>query len=893
VEGESLRQHLQRERRLTVAETLRLTGDIADALAYAHSRNTVHRDIKPENVLLVQGRALITDFGIAKVLSAPETGKLTSTGNSIGTPLYMSPEQATASPVTKRTDIYSLAFMVFEMLTGSVPVRAGSPREMLGDKFADKYIDIGMLEPQLAALQSVFAKALASDPDKRHASAGEFLAALTASANVPSDPTVSVVAPARPQIRRVPTRAIAIAAAVVVAVGAGAFAWRAATRPGVASDGRAGVIVMPFRATTAAASQWREAVPDLIATQLDGTPGIRVVDPWSAWRPLRAKADDVARSPDPDEARALAARANACCYVLGSVMQLPGRVDVTIRMYRAGEAEPATFGVSGSPDSIATLVQQVSMTLMQRLTRSTTARNPALERIVPRNIDALKGWLAGREFLRRGELDSADESIGRALAADSNFVPALVDAVLIKSWLQSSQARVYSGLMSLAQRAESLSDSLPERIRLRAEAMAASVRTDGPAVARSVNGILALDNSDFDAANLLSYSHLVYGWQYGATEADIRSAAEHAYVLDTSNVTALLRRAYVAIAANDEADVRVQTERLRRTDTTQTIAHGMLRGIEALGATDAQFDAMMPSLVSLPTLQWIAVFRVIRLYRPERTDAFARATLADRGNPSWNMALSALTQNAMAESNWKVVDSLRSAGAYAQLAPLEQAVDRASVVSALAGTGSADRAGAAVARLAVGLPPSSARAQFNKRNVWHDGWLIGAYNATYGDTALARAWMASLASLPSGGSPKEYARALEADVASRLALRAGDRAGALTHARRAYDLWDIHTELQPETMPEPSIRLNLATLLRDSRPDSAQALFSSLTPPTTWMGFVTARAALELAELQAERGESRAAERSYLLAIRLWERGGADVAPLLARARRGYQRLTG
>nr|MDP2528290.1 serine/threonine-protein kinase [Candidatus Palauibacterales bacterium] len=117
VEGESLRDRLNRETQLGVDEAVKITREVADALDYAHRQGVVHRDVKPENILLHDGRPMVADFGIALAVSAAAGGRMTETGLSLGTPHYMSPEQATAEPdITGRSDVYSLASVLYEML---------------------------------------------------------------------------------------------------------------------------------------------------------------------------------------------------------------------------------------------------------------------------------------------------------------------------------------------------------------------------------------------------------------------------------------------------------------------------------------------------------------------------------------------------------------------------------------------------------------------------------------------------------------------------------------------------------------------------------------------------------------------------------------------------------
>src|SRR5436309_13768341 len=122
VEGESLRDRLTRERQLPLGDALQITREVADALSYAHSHDVVHRDVKPENILLSGGHAVVVDFGIGRAITAAGGDRLTESGISVGTPAYMSPEQATGdTQLDGRSDLYSLACVLYEMLAGHPP----------------------------------------------------------------------------------------------------------------------------------------------------------------------------------------------------------------------------------------------------------------------------------------------------------------------------------------------------------------------------------------------------------------------------------------------------------------------------------------------------------------------------------------------------------------------------------------------------------------------------------------------------------------------------------------------------------------------------------------------------------------------------------------------------
>jgi serine/threonine-protein kinase len=132
IKGETLRDKLNRETQLGIEEAVKIATDVADALNYAHRQNVIHRDIKPENILLHDGRPMVADFGIALAVSAAAGGRMTETGLSLGTPHYMSPEQATAEKdLTKRSDIYSLGAVLYEMLTGNPPHVGSSAQQII------------------------------------------------------------------------------------------------------------------------------------------------------------------------------------------------------------------------------------------------------------------------------------------------------------------------------------------------------------------------------------------------------------------------------------------------------------------------------------------------------------------------------------------------------------------------------------------------------------------------------------------------------------------------------------------------------------------------------------------------------------------------------------------
>jgi serine/threonine-protein kinase len=181
-EGESLRQRLDREGQLAVDESVRLAVEVADGLDYAHRKGVVHRDIKPGNILLAEGHATIADFGIARAIEVAKAERVTSTGLGVGTPLYASPEQATAQETLDgRTDIYSLGCVLYEMLAGEPPLAGTTPKMIQARRLSETPTAIHALRDTIPpALDKVIARALARVPADRYATASQFGQALQA-----------------------------------------------------------------------------------------------------------------------------------------------------------------------------------------------------------------------------------------------------------------------------------------------------------------------------------------------------------------------------------------------------------------------------------------------------------------------------------------------------------------------------------------------------------------------------------------------------------------------------------------------------------------------------------------------------------------------------------------
>ncbi|MBA2626653.1 MAG: serine/threonine-protein kinase [Gemmatimonadales bacterium] len=270
IQGETLRAKLDRETQLGIDEAVRLTTNVADALDYAHRHGVIHRDIKPENILLHDGRPMVADFGIALALSAAAGGRMTETGMSLGTPHYMSPEQATADKeITGRSDVYSLGSVLYEMLTGNPPHTGSSAQQIIMKIVTEEAAPVTKLRkavpPNVAA---AVAKSIEKLPADRFASAKEFADALTTA-------SFTVVTSARaqasaPKHRFGATHALAVVSGAVLLLVA-AWGWLRTPREPTLHV----TIPLPPETSFLAAPRWPALSPDgrtvVFAASSDGT----------------------------------------------------------------------------------------------------------------------------------------------------------------------------------------------------------------------------------------------------------------------------------------------------------------------------------------------------------------------------------------------------------------------------------------------------------------------------------------------------------------------------------------------------------------------------------------------------------------------------------------------
>jgi eukaryotic-like serine/threonine-protein kinase len=285
VEGESLRDRLRREVQLPVEEAVRLVRETADALEYAHAHGIVHRDIKPENILLSAGHVRVADFGIAKALEIAGGETLTMTGLLVGTPAYMSPEQAAGEhELDGRSDIYSLGCVLYELLAGEPLWSGPTPRAVLGRRFAESPRPLEAARAGLPeALEQAVTRAVARSPAERFQSAGEFRDALAGASVAPppgsasQPPSTQATAPNLRRHRSLPVGLAVLALGLLLGLGL----WLARLRSNPAGEPPGHSIflaVLPFENLGDSANAYfAEGLSDAVRGKLASLAGVRVI----------------------------------------------------------------------------------------------------------------------------------------------------------------------------------------------------------------------------------------------------------------------------------------------------------------------------------------------------------------------------------------------------------------------------------------------------------------------------------------------------------------------------------------------------------------------------------------------------------------------------------------
>jgi hypothetical protein len=494
VEGDSLRDRLARERQLPLPEALRIAGQVADALAYAHHHKIVHRDIKPGNILLAGSDAVVADFGIAHAVAEAGSEELTKSGMAVGTPAYMSPEQASGDThVDGRADIYALGCVLYEMLAGEPPFSGRTPQAVLARQLHDQPPPVRVVRPSTPpAVQEVLERALAKVPADRYATAEEFGAALEAAARGgPPAPVRS-----RKPLRRAAPGAAAVAGALL------AFGlWHVVTRPRDRLDpGR--VVVFPLRDRSENGEG--EGVATYVGYALEGAAPVRWLEGWD-WLSAAQRAGSGTLPGDVAVAISRAQRARY--YIDGAIVRGQDSVTVVLRLHDvAGDSVVKTAGASASGAGLAiprlglVAVGQLLPVLLE------PGRRVDLSGLTQRRPAAVAAFLQGEREYRRMRFTQALEHYRRAVAEDSVFALAALRGAQAANWRELNDEA--DRLVGLAIASEG---GLPPRYASYARGLQEYLGGRGDSAVADFQRALAFDPSWSDAWMALgeTYYHLL------------------------------------------------------------------------------------------------------------------------------------------------------------------------------------------------------------------------------------------------------------------------------------------------------------------------------------------------------------------------------------------------
>ncbi len=488
VEGESLRQRLTREGKLPVAEVARIIADLAAALDTAGRAGVVHRDVKPENVLLERGsgRALLADFGIARAMAA-EGASSTGQGVAVGTPAYMSPEQAAGEEVDSRSDLYGLGVVAYEMLAGQPPFQ-GSNRVVVSKHIAERPVPIERHRNDCPRpLAAAVMRSLEKQPAERWQSGEELRQAVTGERAAPP--------------RRVNRRTAVLAAAGIglAVLGAGVGLARRSDGPPAGVNPRHSILVLPFdNVRDDPAVDWmRAGSVSMLGLNLSQWNDLTVVDQERLHDLLARHEIEPAQDVGLDLARRLAREAGVWTVVLGDFERTGDSLHLAARVYdvaSGGRLSLARVDDQAGEDA-RPLFDQLATKLLD-LSGAPTGVPLGLARSTSQSLEAYRAYLSGVDQLNRWDLTGAEKDLKRALSIDSTFGLAYYKLALTRGWLVGTNDSVSDRAIV---RATAHSANLPEHDRTVINAYRAFIGGEFAEARGLYQRLLTKDSRDADA----------------------------------------------------------------------------------------------------------------------------------------------------------------------------------------------------------------------------------------------------------------------------------------------------------------------------------------------------------------------------------------------------------
>ncbi|MDQ8164706.1 MAG: protein kinase [Gemmatimonadota bacterium] len=585
VRGESLRDRLNREQRLGIEDALAITRQVAGALDYAHRQHVIHRDIKPENILIQEGEAMLADFGIALAVKEAGGPRLTETGVSLGTPHYMSPEQAAGErTLDARSDIYSLAAMLYEMLAGEPPITGPTIQSVIAKLLTERPIGLRVVRDTVSlGLEAAVAKALAKTPADRFASMAEFAAALRA----PPDPGAehrARAADAETQVLSSSHRTLPAAEhrAPAAVAETGSSRLRRARRPAIIGlvTVAAAALVMYFVPAISRflgprslmsqglltegdqivlASFESPSDPDLadvvteaIRVSLGGSTAFTLMDPTEVRATLSRMTREPAMRLTEEVAREVAIREGRKVVIGGSVARTGSRLLLLASVHAADGRTLVSFReAANSDEALIDAIDRLAGALRTGIGESigSVKKSEPLRQVTTASLPALRSYTGGVRAYEEGNAVRSVELLRDAIALDTGFAMAYRQLGVSMTSSRATQTE----RDEVGKKAFELRDRLTPKERYQAEAYYYDrISGDVPAEMRTYEQILELDPNE---ANTLNMKGRALAQHFGDFQGAGR-AMEDAIRADPRSFPPYSNLVWVRIFAGDEAGAR-------------------------------------------------------------------------------------------------------------------------------------------------------------------------------------------------------------------------------------------------------------------------------------------------------------------------------------------------
>jgi tetratricopeptide (TPR) repeat protein/TolB-like protein len=882
VPGESLRHRLLRDRQLPVADTLRIVREVADALAYAHHLGVIHRDIKPENVLLTQGHALLADFGIARALAEVRSAsgsddRLTDSGVTMGTPGYMAPEQVAGDKgVDGRADIYALGVVTYEMLAGAPPFTGPTAQAIITAHLTRTPPEVRWVRQEVPpAVADAVRTALEKDPDLRFRTAAEFRDALD-----------------RAELETTGTRrsaTLGLLGRVIARVrrrrGGQTGAPEEKAPPVVISPTTVAVFPFAVRGSPRLA-YLSDGMVDLLSARLDGAGEFRSADPRAV---LAIVEQQNARALDPTRARRIADRVGAGQFVLGSLLEAGGRVQVTASLYgRGGTVNASAMASAADEAEVFDLVDTLAIQLVSTATGSAGSGFARLAGKTTGSLPALKAYLEGERHLRQGRYTLARESLHRAVDEDPGFSLAWYRLSVAAEWLIDRELQDHAAEQALRN-----SDRLPERERQLLQAFVAW-RRGSPRAESLYRAIIGTYPNDVEAWIQLGEVLFHYGPLGGRSIGHSREAWERVLAFEPEHLGALYHLARIASVQQRRAELHLLTDRVLALSpqSERALEARALRAF-SIGDPEEQERVLTEVRVAADSVA-LGIMRIVATYTDNLAGAIALArpvTAETRSDEVCTLAHVSLAYLEVARGRWRDARSALDEAARVDPAWALEARGHLATMPITPWPASELREvrDQLIGWRAAEQPRRTHPSLFVRA---HNGlyahirvYLLGLLSVRLGDETAADGYASELDLLPGTPYIRSLGHALGEHVRAELAAERGETVEALDTLARADVEIGYDCGITSPFYSRAGARY-LRGLLAESTGchDEAARWFASFGEMSVYdlayMAPALVRRGLSLERL----GRQEVAVESYRRALTLWAERDDDVAPLIAPA---------